>query len=265
MEIALVGCGAIGRSVLTLLEQYPHVHPKWVVVSRITPQLLEALADLAPGAQLVHALPDTAHPALLVECAGHSAIAQHVQPALKRGIACVVASTGALSAPGMAQALEAAAAAGNTQIQLVSGAIGGVDALSAAQLGGLDQVVYTGRKPPLAWVGTPAEAWCELASLREAVCIFEGTAREAALRYPKNANVAATVALAGLGLDHTTVRLFADPAVDTNVHHIQAKGAFGCMELTLQGRPLAANPKTSALTGYSIVRAIVQRTGRWVM
>lgn len=265
MEIALVGFGAIGRSVLTLLQQHPHVHPKWVVVSRITPQLLEAVADLAPGAQLVHALPDDAHPALLVECAGHSAIAQHVQPALERGIACVVASIGALSTPGMAQALEAAAAAGNTQIQLVSGAIGGVDALSAAQLGGLDQVIYTGRKPPLAWVGTPAEAWCELTSLREAVCIFEGTACEAAMLYPKNANVAATVALAGLGLDHTTVRLFADPAVDTNVHHIQAKGAFGCMELTLQGRPLAANPKTSALTGYSIVRAIVQRTGRWVM
>jgi aspartate dehydrogenase len=37
------------------------------------------------------------------------------------------------------------------------------------------------------------------------------------------------------------------------------------MELTLQGRPLAANPKTSALTVYSIVRAIVQRTGSWVM
>lgn len=265
MEIALVGCGAIGRSVLTLLQQHPHVHPKWVVVSRITPQLLEAVADLAPGAQLVHALPDDAHPALLVECAGHSAIAQHVRPALERGIACVVASIGALSTPGMAQALEAAAATGNTQIQLVSGAIGGVDALSAAQLGGLDQVIYTGRKPPLAWAGTPAEAGCDLASLREAVCIFEGTAREAALRYPKNANVAATVALAGLGLDHTTVRLFADPAVDTNVHHIQARGAFGCMELTLQGRPLAANPKTSALTVYSIVRAIVQRTGRWVM
>jgi aspartate dehydrogenase len=265
MEIALVGCGAIGRSVLTLLQQHPHVHPKWVVVSRITPQLLEAVADLAPGAQLVHTLPVDAHPALLVECAGHSAIGQHVQPALERGIACVVASIGALSAPGMAQALEAAAAAGNAQIQLVSGAIGGMDALSAAQLGGLDQVIYTGRKPPLAWAGTPAEAWCELASLREAVCIFEGTAREAALRYPKNANVAATVALAGLGLDHTTVRLFADPAVDTNVHHIQANGAFGCMELTLQGRPLAANPKTSALTVYSIVRAIVQRTGKWVM
>jgi aspartate dehydrogenase len=265
MEIALVGCGAIGRSVLTLLQQQPHVHPKWVVVSRITPQLLEAVADLAPGAQLVHALPDDAHPALLVECAGHSAIAQHVQPALERGIACVVASIGALSTPGMAQALEAAAAAGNTQIQLVSGAIGGVDALSAAQLGGLDQVIYTGRKPPLAWAGTPAEAGCDLASLREAVCIFEGTAREAAMLYPKNANVAATVALAGQGLDHTTVRLFADPAVDTNVHHIQASGAFGCMELTLQGRPLAANPKTSALTVYSIVRAIAQRTGRRVM
>lgn len=265
MQIALIGCGAIGHSVLTLLQQHLSVQTQWVVVPRITTELQHTVEALAPGAQLVHTLPQDAHPDLLVECAGHSAIAQHVLPALQRGIACVVASIGALSAPGMAQALEAAAAAGSTQVQLVSGAIGGMDALSAAKLGGLEQVVYTGRKPPLAWTGTPAESLCDLANLHEAVCIFEGSAREAAQRYPKNANVAATVALAGLGLDHTMVRLFADPAVHTNVHHIQAQGAFGSLELTLRGQPLAANPKTSALTVYSVVRAIVQRTGTWLM
>lgn len=262
MHIALLGCGAIGRSVLELLQQHPAIHTAWVIASRPTPELLATVARLAPGAQVVTSLPAAACPDLLVECAGHSAIEQHVLPALQRGVPSVMASIGALSSPGMAAKLEAAAAAGHTHLQLISGAIGGIDALAAAQIGGLTQVIYTGRKPPLAWAGTPAEQVCDLAHLTTATCIFEGSAREAAQSYPKNANVAATVALASLGLDHTIVRLFADPAVTTNVHHIQAHGAFGELELTLRGQPLASNPKTSALTVYSVVREVLRRSAR---
>ncbi|MEY2953240.1 MAG: hypothetical protein RLZZ401_1327 [Pseudomonadota bacterium] len=257
-NVAIVGCGAIGASVVQILHGDASVCVRQVVVpDAFKAQAAAVVHQWAPLAQVVSQLDiDSASIDLVVECAGHSAIAEHVVPALLRGVPCIVASIGALSAPGMAQALEEAAQRGKAQVQLLSGAIGGIDALAAARVGGLDEVIYTGRKPPQAWKGTPAQDLCDLDALQEAFCIFEGNAAHAAQLYPKNANVAATLSLAGLGLQRTQVQLFADPTINENVHHVQARGAFGSFELTMRGKPLAANPKTSALTVYSVVRAI---------
>ncbi|OTH88129.1 aspartate dehydrogenase, partial [Pseudomonas aeruginosa] len=149
--------------------------------------------------QVLTALPADARPDLLVECAGHRAIEEHVLPALERGIACLIVSVGALSEVGLVERLEAAAERGKTRIELLPGAIGGIDALSAAKVGGLDAVNYTGRKPARAWKNTPGEQACDLDTIEQATVIFQGSAREAARLYPKNANVAATLSLAGLG------------------------------------------------------------------
>lgn len=260
LRVTLIGCGAIGASVLELLHGDADVGVEAVVVPRDGhARAREVLARWAPSARLIERLDASDAPALLVECAGHSAIEQHVLPALRRGVPCIVASVGALAEPGLAQRIEDAARSGGTQVQLLSGAIGGIDALSAARVGGLDEVVYTGRKPPGAWKGTPAERDCDLDALAEPRMIYSGSAAQAALLYPKNANVAATLSLAGIGLQRTQVQLFADPAVTDNVHHVLARGAFGSLELTMRGKPLAANPKTSALTVYSVVRALRNR------
>ncbi|BEP55470.1 aspartate dehydrogenase [Variovorax sp. KBS0712] len=254
-RIALVGCGAIGTSVLELLRGDPALK---VVAIVVPAEGIAAAQKVAPDAQVGSAVPADGID-LVVETAGHAAIEEHVLPALARGTPCVVASVGALSATGFAEKLEAAAVAGRTQVQLIPGAIGGIDALAAARIGGLDSVRYTGRKPPQAWKGTPAEQGRNLDTLAHETVIFEGSAREAALLYPKNANVAATVSLAGLGLDQTLVRLIADPATTENVHTVEAEGAFGSFALTMRNKPLAANPKTSALTVYSAVRALRNR------
>jgi aspartate dehydrogenase len=255
LRVALIGCGAIGTSVLELLKGDAALE---VVAIVVPADGVAAAQKLVPGVQVSSSVPSTGID-LVVETAGHAAIEEHVLPALARGMPCIVASVGALSAAGLAEKLEAAAVAGRTQVQLIAGAIGGIDALAAALIGGLDSVRYTGRKPPQAWKGTPAEQGHDLDALTQETVIFEGSAREAALLYPKNANVAATVSLAGLGLDKTLVRLIADPATTENVHTVEAEGAFGSFELTMRNKPLAANPKTSALTVYSAVRALRNR------
>ncbi|CAM3580630.1 putative L-aspartate dehydrogenase [Pseudomonas reidholzensis] len=257
LHITMIGCGAIGVGVLELLEKDPQLCVDAVIASAGSEDLVrQRLASLRQPPQVLTALPAEARPDLLVECAGHKAIEEHVLPALERGIACLIVSVGALSEVGLVERLEAAAARGNTRIELLPGAIGGIDALSAAKLGGLDSVAYVGRKPARAWKHTPAEQVCDLDTLSEPTVIFEGSAREAARLYPKNANVAATLSLAGLGLDRTRVTLIADPSSEENVHQFAAKGAFGGFEMSLRGKPLQANPKTSALTVYSVVRAL---------
>lgn len=196
---------------------------------------------------------------LAADCAGHDGLAAHGAALLACGVDVVSLSVGALADEGLAQALESAAQEGGAQLELAPGAIGGLDALAAAAVGGLQSVTYTARKPPAGWTGTPAEETLDLAGLREAREHFRGPAREAARRYPKNANVAAAVALAGLGLDRTEAVLIADPTRDGNRHEVTAAGAFGRFSLTLDGRTLPDNPKSSALAAMSLVRTVRRR------
>lgn len=258
-KIALIGCGAIGSAVLERLRGDPTLQVTQLIVHEAGLDAARAhCLKLAPQARLLTApdLGSADRPDLLVECAGHEAVLAHVLPALRQGVPVIMASIGSLHDAGMLARVADAAEIGGARVHLVAGAVGGIDALAAARLGGLDRVEYTGRKPPKSWAGTPAEALCDLDSLRAPFVLFEGSARDAARLYPKNANVAATVSLAGLGLDATRATLVADPGVTRNVHRIVAEGAFGRFDLTIENEPLAANPKTSALTVFSVLRAI---------
>jgi aspartate dehydrogenase len=253
-SFTLLGFGAIGQAVLEGLKNRLDVVASHIVVRPERVSAVQAQVNALYPTPVVVCSQVPQDAGLVLECAGHSALKAHVLPALERGLDCAILSIGALSELGLLEDLELAAKRGPAQLHLLSGAIGGIDALAAAKLAGLKSVQYTARKPPLGWLGTVAEESLDLKNLRVAQIILQDTARQAARLYPKNANVAATISLAGLGLDLTQVCLMADPEVTQNIHEIHAQGDFGEMHITMMGKPLANNPKTSALTVLSALR-----------
>ncbi len=253
--IASIGFGAMARSLASSLASRPG---DLRITSALLPAGLEAsLPDGVTRWSTVDEL-IAARPDLVVECATHQAVHESVPQLLAAGIDTVIVSIGALGAPGALERIEDAARSGGGRAILISGAIGGLDVLRAARLAGLDEVTYVGRKPPAAWMGTPAEALLDLPVLTEAATIFEGSAAEAARLYPKNANVTAAVALAGIGFEETRVRLVADPAATGNSHEVEASGAFGSFRVALNNKPLPDNPKTSRLAALSLEQAVIR-------
>ena len=255
-KVALIGGGAIACVIVRLLLER---HPEMRLVGALAHDLDRAKERLDARVPVTPSIAELLSwkPTLVVECAGHEALAEHGVAVLRHGIDLIVASVGALAKPELERALRDAATAGRSHIRIPSGAIGGLDALAAARVGGLDSVGYVGRKPVQAWRGTAAEHVFDLDKLDKAAVIFEGSAREAALTYPQNANVTAATALAGVGFDATRVALIAVPQARGNEHEIEATGRFGTMKFSVVNAPLPENPKTSSLAAYSLVRCVL--------
>ncbi len=252
MKIALIGNGAIAKLVAEFCAT------RGDRLNAVAALGLPSDVRSVGNHPIVRSLPELLafRPDLVVECAGHSAVAAYAAPILDAGIDLVIVSTGSLADAALWDTVRAAAARSKGQVKLPAGALPGIDALSAAKLAGLASVTLRSSKPPKAWKGTPAEKTHDLDAIIEPTVIFSGNARAAALTFPKNANVAATAALAGLGFEATTVTLVADPGVTQNVHRLEAAGAFGAMTLEIKGNPSPDNPKTSHMAALSIMRLL---------
>src|SRR6516162_1324640 len=263
-SVGLIGCGGMAQDVVAALRGADGVR---IVGALARPgRGDEARAKLC-GVDIVEALDDliARKPALVAEVAGQAAVAEHADAVLRSGIDCLLISVGALADATLLAQLKSAAREGNSRMLLPAGAVGGIDAIAAMRFAGLTSVRYRSRKPPLAWRGSPAERLVDLGKLCERTVLYTGTAGEAALLYPQNANVAAAVALAGLGFDATEVELVADPDARGNVHEIEAEGAAGRFAIELQGKPSRSNPKTSALAALSVARALINQAATIVI
>lgn len=261
MDVALIGYGAIAQEVLKHIGTHEAAQIKAIIVRPARVDAVRA-AVAECGIEVAGSLDALSmKPQLVAECAGHAGVREYGADVLRRGIDFLVISIGVLADPDLYAALEKAAVDGGAKLVLAAGAVAGADALAAARVGGLSRVTYTSRKPPGAWKGTPAEDVCDLDAIMEETVLYQGGADVAATRYPQNANVAATIALAGAGFAATEVRLVADPSAGGNIHQVHAEGMFGEFDIEIRGKPLPDNPKTSTLAAHSVIAEIRRRAG----
>jgi len=204
---------------------------------------------------------------LVAEAASQDAARYYAPLALSAGVDMLIMSVGIFQDEEFQNDTFRLAKRKGAKIFLPSGAIGGIDALSAASLEEISDVTLTTTKPPSAFGPTPylESKGINPSELRTRTEIFSGPARDAVKHFPQNINVAATISLAGIGFDRTMIKIVCDPQVKTNEHHLQARGKFGELDVVTRNVPSPKNPKTSYLAALSAISAIKKITGTmWV-
>jgi aspartate dehydrogenase len=255
MRVAIVGLGAIGSTLAENLSRgrVPGIDLVAVAArdqakaARFSSTLHREVPVIA-----VSELPE--HCDLAVECAPAAALDEIARPMLEAGKKVMVLSVGALLAH--ADLGEIAKRTGG-QIIVPTGALLGLDAVAAAAEGSIRSVRMKTTKPVKGLVGAPYldERRIDLTGIDAPTKVFEGSAREAARGFPANLNVAVALSLAGIGPDRTMLEIWADPALDRNVHQISVDADSASFEMTIRNVP-SDNPKTGRITALSALTAL---------
>lgn len=194
------------------------------------------------------------HCDIVVECAPGALLPRIAEPVLKAGKKLLVLSSGALL---LNQQLVDIARDHGGQIIVATGALIGLDAVTAAAEGTINTVRMVSRKPPMGFAGAPyiVQNNIDLEAIKEPTCIYTGTAREAASGFPANLNVAVSLSLAGVGPDRTILEIWADPTVTRNIHRIEVDSDDAKFSMEIQNIP-GENPKTGRITALSAIAAL---------
>lgn len=255
LRIAIAGMGAIGTTVAKAIMQGEIPGATLVAVAARDAQKcrasVEALGSRAPVVPLAELSRDAD---IVLECAPAALLDDIVRPVVQAGKTAIVLSVGALLSH--FDLVEVARENGG-QIIVPTGALLGLDAVCAAAQGKINSVTMTTRKPVRGLIGAPylVENNIDISGIREPLRIFKGSAREAAVGFPANLNVAAALSLAGIGPDRTMLEVWADPTVTRNTHHIVVDADSARLDMTIANIP-SENPKTGKITALSVIATL---------
>lgn len=236
-KVGIIGCGAIGTIIAGAVEREIVQCDELILYDQRMEKAGKLKKSLHVLVTIVRNFEEMIKlkPTVIVEAASQQAVKDYMDRILKKNIDLIVMSVGALLDLDVK----------NKKVHIPSGAIGGLDAISSAKLAGVDEVVLTTRKNPRALNMSNSEE----------KPVYEGTAKEAIRLFPREMNVAATLALT-TEPEKVKVEIISDPKVHRNVHEIKIKWKLGEMLLKFANDAHPENPKTSALAAWSAIKLL---------
>jgi aspartate dehydrogenase len=252
--VAIAGLGAIGLPLARALDAGVDGLRLIAVACRDSVKGRANLAGFQAAPRIVE-IPELAEADIVVEAAPAVLFERIALPVLEAGRIFVPASAGALL-PRMH--LARLARQTGARIVVPTGALLGLDAVRAAAEGPIESITIVTRKPPMALIGAPylEKHNIDVMDLTQPLRVFKGNALDAAAGFPANVNVAAALALAGIGPVRTQVEIWADPGVTRNIHTINVEAESARFAMTIENVPSLENPKTGRLTTLSLLACL---------
>lgn len=210
-RIGIIGAGVIGRAIFDAIITQNLAAVEYVLVD-------ERFAPPADATRLREHLTTDVRRALaaptdlVIEAAHPDVVARLGADLLAKGDLCAF-SVSALADAAVETAVRRATEDASTRLLVPHGAVLALDGLSDGR-DAIDQVIVTTTKSG-ASLGTDASARGVL---------FEGSTRDACARFPRNVNVHAALAVAGIGFDRTRSIVVADPDTRQMRHRVQVYG-----------------------------------------
>ncbi len=264
LKVAIGGMGAIGLKVAKCLDagEIPGVVLS-AVAARDHDKLKRNLKDFNQQPLIVPVEHLGREADIVIECAPKSVFLAIASSAIDNGCTFMPLSVGALLDN---MDLIDNARQNNAVIFVPTGALLGLDAVKAVAEGEVYSITLVTRKPPTGLIGAPhlIDNNINVENLTDALQVFSGTARAAAKAFPANVNVAAALALAGIGPDRTAVEVWADPAVSKNMHTIKVDAAASSFSMSIENVP-SETPATGKITALSVIASLRRLTAPLVV
>ncbi|MFA5060216.1 MAG: aspartate dehydrogenase [Candidatus Omnitrophota bacterium] len=259
LRVGIVGCGAIGSRIAKSISQELKSDCALSALFDIDTEKSKKLSAKFSAKNLIKKnLSDLIRSCdLVVEAVTSTETQKIVSDVLRAKKHVLAMSVGKLL---YADKLFALARKNKCALLLPSGAIAGLDAIKAASLRNISSVVLTTRKPPVGFANSAyiIKKNIDLNAIACETVLFDGHVDDAVHWFPKNINVAATLAIASNCKEKVRVRILTSPEFKLNSHEIEVIGDFGRMVSRTDNVVCPDNPKTSYLAVLSAIQTLKQ-------
>ena len=262
-KVGIIGFGSIGKEIIAAAKREEIPNAKIVALFDKEPQVISSAGQdnaelhLFSDFNKFYESPVYSSLDIIIECASKDAVREFSKRIIKSKKDLLVLSVGGFSDQKFLSELQDLSIFNNVKIWIPTGAIAGLDSIRSVRKY-LDSLTITTTKHPKSFAGAPyfKNSKIKLDDISKETVLFEGSAITAIELFPANVNVAVSIALAGIGLENTRVKIIADPMISVNKHEILCKGSFGEIHVIVQNIPSPTNPKTSYLASLSAIECL---------